>query len=80
MFNDPGGVLYCSFIRDALTTIVVPGVEDEVYVDFDLNNEAFYVLAATGRTNEDGELTKHASKGKTPAAMNLGDYPFNPLA
>ena len=76
VFNDPGGVLYCSFTRNALTTITVPGGGGQ-NVDFDLNSKSYFLLTATGELGGGtGELTHHTSRAASTSVLNLGDYPL----
>ena len=71
-YTDPAGLLYCAYTRDALTSIVPPGESDGV--EFDLDNEDFYVLVATGPLNNAGELRHHDEKKASENPIDLGAF------
>ena len=61
--------LYCSFSRDAQTTIVNPYVGSNW--EFDLAGEDWFVLLAMGPVSEDGEPKRHSARIATEEAIML---------
>ena len=55
------GKLFCSFIREAVTDLVLPGNFGEVTIDLD--NVSYFVELATGPLASNGYIAPHQDAG-----------------
>jgi hypothetical protein len=62
----------CTFLRDAVTTIVTPTDEPEI-VTVDLQSIPYHVEIATGPVTEAGQLLGHTVFGLTEAPVFFPD-------
>ena len=68
------GVLSCTFTRDRKTQVTVPGTSQSV--EFDLEEEEYFLLLAMGLTKSTGPLAlnQHAIRGASGEGTNLGSF------
>ena len=66
-----GGFVHCTFNRDAITDITTAY---NTSATFDLIEQSYYLLLATGNVDDDGRIKHHTLEDSTSCAVNLGSY------
>ena len=55
------GKIYCSFLRDSVTRLDLPGLLGDVTIDLD--KESYYLELATGPLSADDHVAHHSDRG-----------------